>query len=717
MSPSIDPSLKKRLVNETKMEAEEVEALWDQFTCSAGTEWIEDKSGVGWALDRRAFNHAFVPRYTSFVAAPNLIYDRIFAYFDTDKNGLIGFDEWIRGLDGIHTNDIGVKAKIIFNGYDIDGDGFVSRRDMLRILRAYYAVEKEATRNYIAELTEDLSVRNALETIRSSQPLGSAFPPSSMVPPQPPNPNLQQKQPDAEDAGGLLVRNNLTDMASREEIFESIHGRDTLSQEVSQQRRSRRQFYVDEEEGLSDLNHIQGNEQQEWGGYEIPVIETDLGKEVLYQITQQGFNELLDPLFQEKEDMAMDASETRSKRRKCTIDIDHALEEFKNKMGDLVAIYGLGYDQYASLMVQGFCKTVNGHKDASLYSYFQDGQGEFLQYTEARSKLASLFTKLEDAVVGNPDLLSLPKAKPTRMDLWNTWLYQQKLEQEILDAAMKCLHEKGWIPSPQRSSGAISNEPLSDQTTNASRDPTMPQFRPNSITDMITNQDDHDVLTPGFPLPLPYEDDDDDDDEDEEAEEQEEVLLTCSIDGSRIFVSREEGPFFALAAPCGRNPEPERENADGATSDDNAQEQNNDSLESGSRLVPSNVARLAVSEQASSARNSFFTSKAHAWYFYIDSTSEGDSMRYCAKPLVYSHDLSKMESYSDQIKALTRLIRKLALNPRSPSHITMLASLELVEQEISERKGSGLINFEEFAEMMKQGKLRFLESWMEWISI
>jgi hypothetical protein len=47
----------------------------------------------------------------------------------------------------------------------------------------------------------------------------------------------------------------------------------------------------------------------------------------------------------------------------------------------------------------------------------------------------------------------------------------------------------------------------------------------------------------------------------------------------------------------------------------------------------------------------------------------------------------------------------------------MLASLEAVEQEINERKGSGLINFEEFAEHMRQGRLGFLQAWMEWVSM
>jgi Ca2+-binding EF-hand superfamily protein len=265
MRPSIDPATKRRLVSETNMETEEIEALWDQFTCLAGTEWTDDTTGVGWAIDRREFNHAFIPRYNSFVAAPNLVYDRIFAYYDTDKNGLIGFDEWVKGLDGMHTTDVDVKARIVFNGYDIDGDGYISRKDILRIFRAYYAIEREATRNHISELSDEVTVRNAMETIRSSQPLGSAFPPRSMTTSRTDQNRLRQKQEnDPSTTSPILAYND--DTAERDEILRTtdINHIEHIADHIAADRPSeeeqssivtnrwaRRQFYIDEEEGLT----------------------------------------------------------------------------------------------------------------------------------------------------------------------------------------------------------------------------------------------------------------------------------------------------------------------------------------------------------------------------------------------------------------------------------------------------------------------------------
>lgn len=197
MSPSVDAKLKRRLVNDTRMEAEEIEALWDQFTCLATSSWTADPNGLGWALDRRAFNHAFIPRYSSFKSAPNLIYDRVFSYFDTDHNTLIGFEEFVKGIDGLHTTDTHVKLRIVFNGYDVDGDGYISRKDVLRIFRAHYAIEREATKNYLAETAEEMSVRGALEVIHSAQPLGSAFV-QGAIEPGGPNWMLGSKAPDDE---------------------------------------------------------------------------------------------------------------------------------------------------------------------------------------------------------------------------------------------------------------------------------------------------------------------------------------------------------------------------------------------------------------------------------------------------------------------------------------------------------------------------------------
>jgi hypothetical protein len=45
-----------------------------------------------------------------------------------------------------------------------------------------------------------------------------------------------------------------------------------------------------------------------------------------------------------------------------------------------------------------------------------------------------------------------------------------------------------------------------------------------------------------------------------------------------------------------------------------------------------------------------------------------------------------------------------------------LARLESVDRRDGEKKGSGKVGFEEFERAAREGRMRFLESWMDWVS-
>ena len=780
MSPSINTALRKRLVAETKMEAEEIEALWDQFSCLAGTEWVGDSSHVGWALDRRAFNHAFVPRYNSFIAAPNLIYDRIFAYYDTDKNGLIGFDEWIKGIDGMHTTDVETKARIVFNGYDIDGDSYISRKDILRIFRAFYAIEKEATRNYVAELTEDLSVRNALETIRSSQPLGSAFPPGNMNASNAQNPGLRTKAQDEIDDVLPVLNDNDVDVANRDEILRATNLRNVIPGEMSQSeqdrivtdRWARREFYVDEEEGLDrpggvedvdpvgeasidqstqseSVNNATSESErprwsrsssrvrfqddvdvetrsnastssrpigERWGGYEIPEPEKDLGKEVLYQITQQGFNELLNPLFQDKEDMAMDAYATRNDRRKHATAINETVEKIKTVQTDIEAIHQVGIFRFSKCVVDMFCKALNSGSDYSNFrSLFHKADGTEVGREEARSRLAKVYESTESEVISS--VKTTNSTKPDMMTLWNTLLCRYQLQEEALDAILDCVSYLGWITYP------VSNDTAAETLGSAGapsiqRDPTMPQFRPNSLAD----------ITPMWTSPsnaISASEELQDTDQ-SSTSEMEEIVVYRNHEGVEHIASDPQGPFFVFTVPEIKSSisEDGGEIGDGVGPSDLALPppravlivQAEESAATNEQSSSTNVRVLdGVTDQESSVKYRSFTHDPTIHLLFVDSNSGVDVLRSSPRPV--THSTNPYQPETDPIKPLVRHIRQLAMDPSSRLHLTMLASLETVEQDINDRKGSGLVNFDEFAEHMREGRLRFLESWMEWVSI
>ena len=165
-----------KICQETGYQSPEIEALWEQFRCLAATDWPEDPDRYYLAIDRRTFDKCFVPNTSIRPPPPNLIYDRIFSFYDQNNDGLIGFEEFIKAVASLTRKSPEERSKHIFNGYDINNDGFVDRKDFLRMFSAYYAATKELTRDIVARMDEDEVPENgAREVVLGNRPISSAF--------------------------------------------------------------------------------------------------------------------------------------------------------------------------------------------------------------------------------------------------------------------------------------------------------------------------------------------------------------------------------------------------------------------------------------------------------------------------------------------------------------------------------------------------------------
>lgn len=492
-----------KLSRETGFERPELDAYWEQWTFMANTDWRDDPDDINLAMDRRTFERCLVPSGGYRHPAPSLIFDRMFAFYDTNKDDLISFPEFLHGLAYRKKRDKWTK---IFEGYDIDGDGFVDRKDFLRMFRSYYVLYRQMHRDMLEGMDEQqMSTTDAHRLVSSRQPLSSAFGQDGRYPsaPDPRTGEGKTAQPNGDleitDGKGVINESG-DDTGDREEIFrrplpgrhlwrdrgvrnsnaywdamlhppmsveqmpevianltrrrrvrtsrrqraefvgmftnshpvltlaeegneneesqpsspdsednlptdddsnwpprfvnvtdedaEAVDGPGTRVADVHRMSRpvvlahavereraqrqvyerwKRRQFYTDEEEGATppadwkedddilaqtgmvgessnsqsrpsyhsrsssrvrfaeDMDDFDTRSNpstssrsvpERWGGMEIPDAEKDAGKEVLYQVTQQAFNELLDPLFKAKEDLALDAAETKSDRER-----------------------------------------------------------------------------------------------------------------------------------------------------------------------------------------------------------------------------------------------------------------------------------------------------------------------------------------------------------------------------------------------------------------
>jgi hypothetical protein len=494
---SLPRPLAKRLMKDTNFENTELDALWDQFRCLANYEWADDPNKLHMAIDRKTFDRCFVPNTSIRPPPPSLIYDRMFAFYDTNGDNLIGFEEFLKGLASLNNKSNDERLRRVFRGYDIDGDGFVERKDFLRVFRAYYALSRELTRDMVAGMEDDFLEGGARDVVLGSQPISSAFPgsipsgersrigegkqlnsegdmviidnegilrqdgddigdrhsvvgdaavrsqfgrlrplfpstlrlaPTESTPrPSDVEEGVENEEDDDDDGsdtsgsdqssssvasgtwppaehileediiealGTYIPAQEITDPIDRARVADAVYHRmreddqrrvfDARQRGIDERWR-RRAFYTDEEDGatapdgyqrdpaIDDFSEVDDLDEPEshppsprsrssskvrfqddltddfdtrsnpstssrsipvgerWGGFEIPEVEKDVGKEILYQVTQQGFNELLDILFKPKEDLLMEVYRTRADRKVWAREIELAEKEGPSK--------------------------------------------------------------------------------------------------------------------------------------------------------------------------------------------------------------------------------------------------------------------------------------------------------------------------------------------------------------------------------------------------
>lgn len=223
---SLPNPLIKHLSRETGFERPELEALWEQWTFIANTEWRDDPDELYLAADRRTFERYLVPSSGTKRSAPNLIHDRMFAFYDTNGDDLISFPEFLKGLSYKKGKE---RLERIFKGYDIDGDGYISRRDCLRIFRTYYVLYKHMHGDVIEGLDQQaLHNTETQQLVTGRQPLSSHFGREGRVPEADLGRPMEGKvfhsngEVHVTDGKSRVVNESKSDTASREEILSSL---------------------------------------------------------------------------------------------------------------------------------------------------------------------------------------------------------------------------------------------------------------------------------------------------------------------------------------------------------------------------------------------------------------------------------------------------------------------------------------------------------------
>lgn len=175
---SLSRDCNKSLSDSSGFTENETEALWDQFKNLAATEWKADPIEFNWAIDRETFHRCFALWNGPAPRGPpaSLITDRLFSFYDSNQDGLIGFQEFVMGMAVSKSKDPKARMRRTFEGFDFDRDGYISRRDVLAIFKACYALQKDLSRDVILEFEAELLEGGPLrEHIAGNQPISSAF--------------------------------------------------------------------------------------------------------------------------------------------------------------------------------------------------------------------------------------------------------------------------------------------------------------------------------------------------------------------------------------------------------------------------------------------------------------------------------------------------------------------------------------------------------------
>lgn len=154
----------------------EVEALWDQFSCLASPPLLQSSPADGaLVISRQTFMQCFIPPGTIRTGATNLIYDRMFDFYDIDRDEMISFDEFLSGIACLtKKSKAEERLRRIFDGYDIRQNGSLDWDDFFGMFRAYYALNEELIKEMIIARSNEVWLDE--DIIEGSQPISSAFP-------------------------------------------------------------------------------------------------------------------------------------------------------------------------------------------------------------------------------------------------------------------------------------------------------------------------------------------------------------------------------------------------------------------------------------------------------------------------------------------------------------------------------------------------------------
>lgn len=343
----IQPALRKRLAEEYHHEEPQIDALYDQFITTANVSFEQDPSQIKIGIDRRAFDSALTIEAWTDHSAPNALYDRMFAFYDRGNKGAILFEDFVNGMAYLRGSSRFQPLSRALQGFDIDADGFVDRRDFLLLLRAKYEVQKELIAG-ASSIRADKISQEGIDVLKSSQPISAIFCDQDM--PQgelrssggkprniygdlePAEGTKTVLDDDEVPAGASALPTNVFRVRSLPQLQRQLARLDRRLHQQEAEIASAGEDSTAEEHTDSVPNTLSPEEAAALGVTSSPTTEqttTSTQQDALWKFTEMSINEALDPIFISRERLDRDVQATSEERRRWRKEIDDLAEQKK----------------------------------------------------------------------------------------------------------------------------------------------------------------------------------------------------------------------------------------------------------------------------------------------------------------------------------------------------------------------------------------------------